>query len=175
MAPEGFKAKFSLKRVYLNVLVFFVGRAFQSASNVDKNIRKEIKELPKDFVFSIKVNPFGPSLTVKKTKNDRFKLLNSRKANLENINLIISFKNSERAFGVFTFRKSVFHSYAQNGFMVKGNLPETMTIMRILTILEAYLLPKFIVAPVLKRYPKWNFFYKLKNRILIYFRILLGI
>ncbi|HOV15038.1 MAG TPA: hypothetical protein PK771_12180 [Spirochaetota bacterium] len=169
------KPKFSFKRLYLNILFFFVGRAFQSLSGVDKNVKKEVKDLPEDFTFCIRVNPFGPLIVIKKLKNNKLKFLNIKNLNYEDINLIISFKNIERAFSVFTFRISAFLSYAQNGFIVKGNLTETMSIMRILSILEAYLLPKFIVKPVLKRYPKWNFFYKIKNRILIYLKILIGI
>ena len=52
------KPKFSFKRLYLNILFFFVGRAFQSLSGVDKNVKKEVKDLTENFTFCKKVNPF---------------------------------------------------------------------------------------------------------------------
>ena len=163
------------KKLYLKILLFFVGRGFQSLSKVDKDVKKEVASLPDDFIFTIKINPVGPEIAIQKTKNQRLKFINVKKIDPEKINIQIMFKNIERAFSVFTFQISAYLAYSQNGLMVKGNLPETMTIMRILTILEIYLMPKFIVEPILKRYPKWNFFYKSWNRFLIYSRIVTGI
>jgi len=160
-----------LKRIYISTIMFFLKRGFK-AINIEKNIKKEINFLPQDFCFSIDIHPFGPKIVIKKCNNG-LKFLNPNREN--NINLSIIFKNIERAFSVFTFKKSPFLCYAQNGLIIKGDLSHTMTVIRILSMLEVYLLPKFIVKNVLKRYPELNFFYKLINRILIYFRILTGI
>lgn len=160
------------KKLYISTILFVLGRAFKSG-NIDKNIKELIKELPEGFIFSIKIHPYGPKIIITK-ENNRFKVIR-KKVNDCNIHLFIIFKNIERAFSVFSFKMSPFLCYAQNGVMVKGSLQWTMVIMGILTLLEIYLLPKFIVGRVIKRYPKWNFFYKIFNRIIIYIRILIGI
>ncbi|HOJ64913.1 MAG TPA: hypothetical protein PLE45_10890 [Spirochaetota bacterium] len=162
-----------LKRIYLSFIMFFLGRAFRS-SNIDKNIKKQILQLPENFSFCLKIERANIDLIIEK-KNNRFIIVNSKSKRDEDIDLFIIFKNIERAFLVFTFQISAFLSYAQNGLIIKGDLQKTMIIMKILTLLEVYLLPKFIAKRVIKRYPKWIFFYKLFNRFLIYFRIFIGI
>jgi len=160
------------KKIYLSILMLFLAKRFKAIS-FEKKIKEDIKDLPDNFCFCIKIENFKPQIIVKKVKN-KFKILNPNNYK-DKIDLYIIFKNIERAFSVFSFKISAFLCYAQNGLIVKGNLPETMIIMRILTLLEIYLLPKFIIKNVIKRYPKFNFFIKIFKRCLIYFKILLGI
>ena len=49
-----------VKRWYLAIMLWFVGRAVQAASRVDKEVKAEIDRLPEGFCFSLGVDPFRP-------------------------------------------------------------------------------------------------------------------
>ncbi len=160
-----------LKRLYLGILFFFVKRGFMAASHIDSTVNREFRELPQDFSFMMKVAPYGPEFILKRDEaghlRDAAELLTEKEAAVA-----IVFKNMERALKVFTFTLNPFQSYAQNGLIVKGELPHTMAVIRCLSLVEAYLLPKGIVMRILKRYPKWEAAEKHMNRLRIYARAL---
>jgi len=59
---------------------------------------------------------------------------------------------------------------------VDGELPYALAVIRILDIVEVYLLPKLIARLAVKRYPSWwSLGRKLGGRIGVYTRTLLGI
>ena len=73
------------------------------------------------------------------------------------------------------FRSSV--AFARNRFMVDGDLVDALAIVRVLDLVEVYLLPKLIAKLAVKRYPKWSELSPVKKhlgRIVIYTRALLG-
>ncbi len=161
-----------IKKIYIAVMLFIVGRAIQAASKIDKTIKKEFEDLPEGFTFSLGVLPNGPFMIVGKDKNGRAKYMGWDPKG-KKLDLRMGIKNTEAAFLVFTFQESTAVAFAHDRFIVEGDLSIALTIVRVLDLVETYLLPKIITRLAVKRYPKWselNPFTKHLNRILIYVR-----
>jgi len=155
------------KTLSSKILLFVLGKGYQSASKVDMSIRKEIEKWPKNFNFMMKIDPDGPNISFKKMNNNTVKYMGSKIKEKE-IDLIIFFKNIESAFMVLTAQLGTAEATCQHKIGVKGSLPITMSFIRCLNIVETYLFPKFIVKRILRRVPKISFFKKQKNRLFIY-------
>jgi len=166
-------------KIYLSILLFVLGRGFQAASKSVKEIKKESAELPDGFSFSLNIDPIKLNVSLKKDNRNYFKCLGINykpyKIGTDQPDNIINFRNISSAMKVFTFSISSAISYAQNGISVKGGLPETLAVLRILNLVEYYLLPGFIVKGILKRYPSQNWFVKIFLRIAIYVRLIIGV
>jgi hypothetical protein len=90
------------------------------------------------------------------------------------VRLII--KSVDAAFLLLSFQESTALSTARNRLMVDGEIPQALSIIRVLNIVEVYLLPKIIASLAVKRYPSWwSMGRKLGGRIGVYTRTLLGI
>jgi hypothetical protein len=60
--------------------------------------------------------------------------------------------------------------------MTDGEVPYALSVIRILDIVEVYLLPKIIASLAVKRYPSWwSMGRKFGGRIGVYTRTVLGI
>ena len=57
-----------LKRDYVAIMLWFVGRAIQAAAAMDETVKKEFENLPDGFTFSLGVLPNGPYMIVGKSK-----------------------------------------------------------------------------------------------------------
>lgn len=66
----------------------------------------------------------------------------------------IVFKNEKMAFRVFTGRLGIAGAYAAHAFTLRGNINETMGVVRIVDLVEGYLFPKFIAKHILKEIPE---------------------
>jgi hypothetical protein len=161
------------KRAYISVMMWFVGRAMQAASRVDRAVKKEFEELPDMFTFCLGVKPNGPNMIVGKNKKGRVKYLGGNPAG-KDIDLKISIKNIEAAMLLFTFQESTAVASARNRLIVDGEVPHACAAVRVLDIVEVYLLPKFIARLAVKRYPVWSFARKYIGRTRVYFRSILG-
>lgn len=169
--PDILPKKHTGKHWYLRVMLFFVGRAFQSLWKLDKNIQQEFNMLPEKFSFAITVLPDGPGVFLQ--KDAQGKLRYKGKLNDE-ADVMIRFRNIASAMRVFTFQISSYKAYAQNGISVSGDLAATMGIMRCLNLVEDYLLPGFITKKILKRKPKTPWLSKLLKRFILYISIIFG-
>lgn len=170
--PEIKPGKKPIKRIYIAVMLWIVGRAIQAACRIDKEVRKEFRELPEKFAFSLGVLPKGPYMIVGKDDKGRAKYLGWSKGR-KRLPLEMNIKNLEAAFKVFTFQESTSVAFARERFIVDGDLGYSLAIVRVLNIVEVYLLPKIITKLAVKRYPGWSEFSPLRkhiNRILIYIR-----
>ena len=165
-----------LKRMYLSILLFVVGRALQTAYRIDETIRKEIDSLGEDFAVALKIKEQGPSFFVKKeiTKKGKiqFKYKGKLKKESKTPSIIVNLKNIEAAFLLFTFRESTCQAEANSRIIVDGSLEDTLCFVRVLSRLEIFLLPRFIAKKAVKRYEspekKW------KKRFQIYSGLILG-
>jgi hypothetical protein len=162
-----------LKRVYIAVMLWFVGRAIQAAASVDKVVREEFEQLPEGFAFALGVEPHGPFMIVGKNQKGRVKYLGWKPED-KHIDLKLKIKNIEAAMLLFTFQESTTVASARNRLIVDGEVPHACAAVRILDIVEVYLLPKLIARLAVKRYPVWTFRRKYIGRTRIYFRSLLG-
>jgi hypothetical protein len=162
------------KEAYVALMLWFVGRAIEAAVRVDEAVKAEFDSLPPGFTFSLGVMPQGPTMIV--GKDDRG-VVRYRGWNQEGhkIDLQMKIKNLEGAILMFTFQESTAVATARNRLIVDGEVPAACAIVRVLDIVEVYLLPKVIAKLAVKRYPDWLFGEKVWNRIRIYAGAILGL
>ena len=138
-----------LKKLVVQVVMFVLGRAFQSASRLDSWIQNEIFTWEDGLVILMQALPKGPSMCLLK-KEDRIRYIGSGSKKAD---LTISFKNIECAFPVMAGLMGAEQGFAQNRMIVKGDIPLAMSLIRCINRLEAFLFPKIISSRILKRVP----------------------
>lgn len=163
-----------LKKAYVGIFLWFTGRAIQAAAKVDKEVKKEFDALPDDFTFALGCLPNGPWMVVGKEKG-RVKYFGGN-LNIRPVQLRLVIKSIDAAFLILSFQESTALATTRNRLMTDGEVPYALSVIRILDIVEVYLLPKLIASLAVKRYPSWwSFGRKLGGRIGVYTRTLLGI
>lgn len=166
-------AKKPFKEAYIAIMLWFVGRAIQAAAAVDKSVKKEFDSLPERFIFSMGVMPHGPYMIVGKDKKGVVTFMGWNPEG-KKIDLQLKIKNLEAAMLLFTFQESTCIATARNRLIVDGEVPHACSVVRILDIVEVYLLPKFIAKLAVKRYPMWTPGRKYVGRVVVYLRTILG-
>lgn len=194
--PEIKPGRKPLKRFYIAIMLWTVGKAIPVAAKVDREIKKELEKMPNDFTMRLMIQPerafplffyakmlpgfalqkgllpYGLQMILHKDRQGKLHYWGADPRG-KTFDLNIAFKNLEAAMMVFTFRESTPTAYAHDRFMVSGYLPYATTFMRILDIVQVYLLPKIIARRAIKRYPKWAEMSPLRkhmNRFIIYVR-----
>ena len=170
--PEIKPGKKLIKRIYIAVMLWIVGRAIQAGARVDKVIKEEFNKLSDDSMFSLGVLPGGPYMIVGKDKKGKVKYMGWNPIG-KKLTLKMGIKNMEAAFLVFSFQESTTVAFAHNRFAVEGDNSDALAIVRVIDLVEVYLLPKIITKLAVKRYPKWSEmspFRKYLGRVLIYVR-----
>lgn len=163
-----------LKRVYLSIMLWFVGRAIQAAARVDREVRRSFDSIPDGFTFALMVAPDGPAMVVGKEQSGRVKYLGANPGDrVLDLKLII--KHIEAAFLLFTFQESTVTAVARDRMIVDGDIPAACTVVRILDMVEVFLLPRVLAALAVRRYPQWPPFRKYVGRVLIYLRAVVGL
>ena len=170
VVPAGKKP---LKRLYLSIMLWFVGRAIQAASRVDAGVKEEFNAIPNGYKFSLGVLPDGPCMIIGKDESGKVKYLGSKPDGMH-INLKIRIKNLEAAILLFTFQESTAASAARDRLIVDGDIPQACAAVRILDMVEIFLLPGIIAKLAVKRYPAWGRYRKHMGRFLIYIRTVAG-
>jgi len=161
------------KKAYVAIMLWFVGRAIQAAAKTDAVVKREFAVLPADFTLALGVLPGGPWMVVGRV-NGRVKYLGWNPEE-KKMHLRLGIKDIEAAILLFTFREKTAVATARNRLITSGELPYALAFIRVLDIVETYLLPKMIAKLAVKRYPiQWSFGRKYGGRILVYLRALLG-
>ncbi|RPJ81022.1 MAG: hypothetical protein EHJ94_05375, partial [Deltaproteobacteria bacterium] len=80
-----------IKKIFVRIIMFVLGKAIQSASRWDSIVRHEVARWPDDFTVALEVLPWGPRMSLKK-QDGRLKYLG---AGPKDVNLLIRFKNIE--------------------------------------------------------------------------------
>jgi hypothetical protein len=161
-----------IKKIYVAVMLWIVGRAIQAAAKVDREVKEEFAGLRDDFCVRLWVAPDGPAMIVGKDKNGVVKYMGWN-AKGKKITLDMKIKSLEAAILVFTFQEGTCVAFCNDRFIVSGDLPDALTVVRILNLIEVFLLPKIITSLAVKRYPKWsqlNPVRKYVGRVLVYIR-----
>jgi hypothetical protein len=165
-----------LKRMYVGLLLFIFGRAFQAVAKVDPAAKEEFANMPPDFMLDLCVVPNGPHMIVGKDKNGKIRYYGwNPKGKM--ITLSMKIKSLEAAILMFTFQESSCVATARDRLIVEGDLPVASGVLRIMDLLEVLLLPKFIAKLGVKRYPnptRMTLGRKLRSRILTYLRVVFG-
>ena len=162
-----------LKRIYMSVNLWFMGRAIQAASRVDERVQGEFRSLPDGFTFALGIMPSGPHFIVQKTGTDTARYI-GRHIDAQPVDLKMEFKHLEAGMLTFTFRENTPVATARDRLIVDGEVGYACSVVRILDIVQIYLLPKLIARMAVKRYPRWPLGRKLINRSRIYWRSVIG-
>jgi aldehyde:ferredoxin oxidoreductase len=162
-----------LKRAYIALLLWFVGRAIQAAVRTDQDVNREFAALPHGFTFCLGILPHGPHMVVGKDDRGQVHYLGGKVENRP-IHLRILIKHREAAFLMFTFQESTATAAARNRLLVDGEVAHACAVVRILDMVEVYLLPKWIARRAVKRYPSWTAGRVFSGRAWIYLRALVG-
>jgi hypothetical protein len=158
---------------YLAVMLWFMGRALQAASHLDDEIRSELRGLPEGFTFALGALPRGPYLIAGKSGAEAWRYLGGD-IERQPVDLKLSFKHLAAGLLAFTFRESTPTAVARDRLELDGEAGHACAVIRMLDIVEVYLLPKFIARLAVKRYPHWTFKRKWWNRVCIYWRTVIG-
>ncbi len=162
------------KQAYVAVMLWFVGRAIQAAARTDEAVREEFAAFPSGFNFALGVMPAGPYMVVGKDEDGRVRYRGWKTAGRK-IDLALRIKSLEAAMLIFTFQEGNAAAAARNRLVVDGDVPSACAAIRILEIVEVYLLFKPIAKLAVKRYPRWSLGRLLGGRLLVYVRTIAGI
>ena len=152
------------KTVISKIVLFFLGRGIQTLYNQDSIVKREIMGWKENFVIQITTQNHDVDWKLKKENE---KLIRTE---TENIDLSISFKSIDILFKLVTGRLGVAQAYAEHRFLLKGDIKDAMSFVRVIDRTEGYLFPKFITKGILKQIPKRE-----KSMLEIYGRLLLHI
>ena len=148
---QGHKSYF--KRFVVAAGFYALGRGAESASRFNKGLQEEAKVWDEGYTIMLKVAPNGRELWLRKY-GDRLKWIKHQDTDAD---LIVIFKNLDTAFRIITTLSNVHTAFTQNRIMVYGDVAQSMVLIRILNIVQAYLFPPFLSKNVLKRVPKFSF------------------
>jgi hypothetical protein len=163
-----------LKRVYVAAMMRIVGWGLRAMSRVDPVVRAETSGFPDGLIIAMTTMPDGPTMALQKTPEGRLRYLGGRLP--ERTDLAIRFKHPEYAFRVFGFIESTPQAFARARMVVDGDLSAGIRLVRCMYRLEALLMPRFIAARGMKRYPDdIGPAYKLGMNLKIYGRIALDL
>lgn len=157
------------KKFVVGTVFAVLGRGMKGVVKVDSKAKEYFDELKDGFVFRLCVLPSGPALVLKK-ENGHFVSVKKREANNIKIDLDIQFKNLQVALPVVLGMAGVSQGYAENRFILKGEIADSMRIVDLINLTEAYLFPKFITKKFMDVIPK-----KQKSSLRVYLYVLAGI
>lgn len=161
-----------LKKYYLMVMMWFMGRAIEAAAKMDTAIKAEFDRLPAGFSFCLMAQPDGPALTMRKDEKGHPRYYRGCHHGQQRMDLKISITSLEAAFVLFTFRESTITAATRSRLVVDGDISAGCAVIRIFDSIETYLLPKLLVRLAVRRYPKIGFLHKIWRRGVIYLRTL---
>lgn len=137
------------KTAVVKIVLFVLGRGFQSIAARDDTVKKEVAGWDESFSVMFQVLPLGPYMSLQK-KNGHLQFMGLNKSYAD---LVINFKNIQSAFLVFTAQLGTPQGYAQHRLSVEGDISKAMSLIRCLNMVEFYLFPRIIARMVLKRVP----------------------
>jgi hypothetical protein len=152
------------KRFIVFAVIHIIANAFRSTSRFESLIKKEVNEWPEGFTFMMNVSQSSISIVLQKMCGRLYACDVSEK----NCDLVITFKNVDAAFLLFTAQISTAAGYCEKRMCVSGDIPRAVSIIRALTVIERYLFPAIIARRVMKRLPKINIFRLMFGRIRLY-------
>lgn len=139
MAIRSFKPKKKImKKLVASIVFSLLGRAIKACYRLDTRVKEEFNDLPEGLVIKMLIKPIGPFIMIKREGNEIIIIKDSNvKADLN-----IEFKNIEGALLALTAKKSVATCYAEQRFIILGDLSYGTAFVRIMNIVETYLFPR---------------------------------
>jgi hypothetical protein len=166
------KAK-PLKRSYVSVVFFFLGRALQASTHILQYVHDEVKHCPQGFSFALDVIPQGPSMVVKHTGDGNLCVFKAKQYK-ESPDVLVKFKNIEDAYIFLTGSESPYTAFAKNRMIAYGDLSQVLTLLRCFNYVRAVGLPAFVLGRSMHCHDGWSFGRKQWTRVRLYMRTILG-
>lgn len=160
-------------RIYLQIMLWFMGRAIQAAAKVDAQVKEEFDALPAGFSCTLTAAPDGPSMVVGKDEMGTVKYWGGSIEGRD-LDVTMTAKSMEALFALFTFRESTPMANARDRLSVEGDIDKVCAVLRILDIVQVYLLPKPVAKLAIKRYPVWTWKRHTLNRAMVNLRAVIG-
>lgn len=155
----------TFQQLVCGIVLQVLFRAIRVLSHCDSRIKQELLELPEGQVVKLSVSPHEKSRSLTFAVSSGTVHKSDKSPNIH-----IVFKNEAMAFRVFTGRMGIAGAYAAHAFTLRGNINETMGIVRVVDMVEGYLFPKFMTRRILKDIPK-----KQLPTLAVYLRLIPGI
>lgn len=155
-----------LKKRVIAIIAFFIGRGLQATIRMDLGVREEIKNWKEGFTIVIETYRKGPKICF--VKSGHHLLVKKYNKDMQS-DIWIMFKSINAVFETFTGQVGLDRAYAENRMIVRGDLFQTLKVVRMFYACECYLFPKYIWGKIIKDKPKLA-----SNTFTIYAATLLG-
>lgn len=136
-----------MKRMILKVILWLLPRALNVLARFDSSVTDELNQLPDGACVRVRagLTEDAPCMTVIRRGSRLVRASADAKADIE-----IAFKSESGAFLVFTGCMSIGQAYCGHRFVLKGNINETMCLVRAIETAEGYLFPRLWNKRILK-------------------------
>ncbi len=157
----------TFQQIVCGIVLRVLFRAIRVLSHCDSRIRQELLDLPQGQTVKLSVSPAERSRSLTFAVSGGT-IRRADRAAVPDIHIV--FKNEAMAFRVFTGRMGIAGAYAAHAFTLRGNINQTMGVVRIVDMVEGYLFPRFMTRRILKDIPK-----KELPTLAVYLRLIPGI
>lgn len=157
-----------IKAFVANIVFHALGRAMKGVYKIDKNMIEYVESLPDDYKVRVKVSGISKKLVFAKIDGE-LKVYKSDEAPLC-VDLDLVFKSIDVAIPLLVGMKGAGQAFADHDFIMKGDICESMTVVKIIDLVESYLFPNFMLKKILNGLPKRE-----KSKIRLYTYFILGI
>ena len=115
----------------------------------DSRVRAEVDGWEDGRMLKLVCGPGGPVLVLQKKEGEGIVKLQR----VQHADITMRFKTVKGAFQVLTGQKGVADAYASHMFFLEGDIYKTMSFVRCVDYIEAYLFPKIMSERILKEVP----------------------
>lgn len=124
-------------------------RGFRVLYERDSRVRAEVDGWEDGRMLKLVCGPGGPVLVLQKKEGEGIVKLQR----VQHADITMRFKTVKGAFQVLTGQKGVADAYASHMFFLEGDIYKTMSFVRCVDYIEAYLFPKIMSGRILKEVP----------------------
>ncbi len=161
------------KRIYVAVVLWFIGRAMAAMSTTDPVLRVELAGLPDEFGFLLSApGCYALSLCYRREQDAQGRI-SATACPVVTERLQIRFKHPAHAFRMLAFQESIAASFARERMTVDGDIARAMVMVRCLNRVACMTLPAPIAKRLVKQYRGPAPLPKLGQNLSLYLRIVL--
>lgn len=143
-----------MKKTILNqinaVVLEVLYRGFRVLYRDDTRVREEIDSWPAGLTMKLVCGPGGAVLAIRKDADQGI----GRLKRAQRTDITMRFKSVEGAFKLLSGQLGVAEGYAKHLFSLEGDIFQTMSFVRCVDYLEAYLFPEIMTKRILKEVPE---------------------
>lgn len=147
MSEEKLSTGFKIKRSVVSTSLLALGAAFEMVSQSSPEMQAELADWDEGMSFSMGVLNDGPAITMKKEGG----VLKFVGKGLRNPSISIFFKNIDSAVLALTGQIGAHTAFIQQRAILHGGIHQAMKANRVLDMVQAYLLPGFVLNKVAKK------------------------